>query len=403
MLVGLTHGESLKLELLKGEGEIPLNDLKVKGNVSEHSEDSDSANRDIGGAQLGGQLLAEIDKLAQVNSAGVEPDLATTKMADQTQQPNRAGKSLSQRPVTIQVKPQDISIIFSRTNVLAKSSDRIPQVSQEQLSRIFNIYDTSNVEVISQANKGSTEPEVSRDLDANDLIINQRDNESRKADDAISDEQFSSQSEQNKEGNKQIPDDQKPEESPHELKAERKVRKPEGRSLDINSTEYKYYIKDDEEVVEINDTKPSLIHKAVVINRPLYDHNQRVGQLSSLESPASTMKKTIIKISQSNMIGIGLGCLLFFLTLAVLLGLVFQKTNYLKKADSMEDNFVSFDTTTDIPSRFGQNHSLGSWPLDQEIKGSSHEDLDSLDNDSFLNSLEAITTCEYWSETSWNT
>ena len=53
---------------------------------------------------------------------------------------------------------------------------------------------------------------------------------------------------------------------------------------------------------------------------------------------------------------------------SVLLGLVFQKTNYLKKADSMEDNFVSFDSKTDSPTRIGQPHSLGGWPAVQENK-----------------------------------
>ena len=36
------------------------------------------------------------------------------------------------------------------------------------------------------------------------------------------------------------------------------------------------------------------------------------------------------------------------------------------------------------------------------LQSSSHEDLHSLDNDSFLNSLEAITTCEYWPDRAWN-
>ena len=285
------------------------------------------ANRDIGGAQLGSQVLPLIDKLARVNSAGVEPDLATTRRADQAQQPTRAGKSLSQRPVTIQVKPQDILIIFRRTGTLEKSSDRKPQISQEELSRIFKIYDSTNMRVISEPGEGNNEPEVPRDLNSHDIdmIVNKRDDESSEV---IVDEQALEQLPiqsgvgrdlSNNKGFQHRTENQREEMNPRKTKSELKPRKPEGRSLNINSTEYKFYIKEDEvinkEVVEINDTKTNLIHKAVVINRPLYDHSQRVEQESSLESPGSSMKKTIIKISQSNMIGIGLGVLLFLLTL----------------------------------------------------------------------------------------
>jgi len=113
------------------------------------------------------------------------------------------------------------------------------------------------------------------------------------------------------------------------------------------------------------------------------------------------MKKTILRISQSNLIGIGFGALLFILTVAVLVGLVIQKKKYLKKADSMEDNFVDLFSPSEGPTRFGQASSIGGWPVVHDFKSSSQEDLNSLDNDSFLNSLEAITTCEYWPERSW--
>merc|ERR1719369_390444 len=158
----------------------------------------------------------------------------------------------------------------------------------------------------------------------------------------------------------------------------------------------------DGEVTEVNGTKTNLLHKAIVINRPLYDHKRGTVQETSIESHRSNMKATMIKISQSNLIGIGLGVLLFALTLIVLLGLVFQKTDYTKKADNMEDNFVSFDSKVDSSARNDQVPSLCSWPEVHNSKSDSHEDLHSLDNDSFLNSLEAITTTEYWSETSWN-
>lgn len=417
LCAGLSRGESLRVELLSGQGKVAENDPEPKANepgymaVTQHSE----ANIDIVGAQLGSQVLPVMDKLARVNSGGVEPMPTTRKLADPAQQPTRAGKSLSQRPVTIQVKPQDISIIFRRTGTLPESSDRKPQISQEEMSRIFklDIYDSRNLEVVSEARKADIEPEVSDDNTA-DMIINQTKDESRKIISNVSDpapDQFPLQSDAdrlfvNTKDLQQRSDNERKEVIPQKTEPELKVRKPEGRSLNINSTEYKYYIKTDEviktEVVEINDTKTNLIHKAVVINRPLYGHNPRVGQLSSSESASSSMKKTMIRISQSNLIGIGLGVILFLLTLAVLIGLVFQKTDYLKKADSMEDNFVNLYSQSDTMARVGQANSLGGWPAVQDIKSGSHEDLHSLDNDSFLNSLEAITTCEYWPERSWN-
>ena len=364
--------------------------------VTQHSE----ANIDIVGAQLGSQVLPVMDKLARVNSGGVEPMPTTRKLADPAQQPTRAGKSLSQRPVTIQVKPQDISIIFRRTGTLPESSDRKPQISQEEMSRIFklDIYDSRNLEVVSEARKADIEPEVSDD-NAAAMIINQTKDESRKIISNVSDpdpEQFPLQSDADRlfvniKDLQQRSDNERKEVIPQKTEPELKVRKPEGRSLNINSTEYKYYIKTDEviktEVVEINDTKTNLIHKAVVINRPLYGHNPRTGQLSSSESPSSSMKKTMIRISQSNLIGIGLGVILFLLTLAghidkkthqklqqyisVLIGLVFQKTDYLKKADSMEDNFVNLYSQSDSTTRMGQANSLGGWPAVQDIKVSS--------------------------------
>lgn len=415
---GASRGESLRVELLSGEGKVAENDPEPKANepgymaLTQHRE----ANIDIVGAQLGSQVHPVMDKLARVNSGGVEPMPTTRKLADPAQQPTRAGKSLSQRPVTIQVKPQDISIIFRRTSTLAQaeSSDRKPQISQEEMSRIFklDIYDSRNLEVVSEARKADIEPEVSDD-NAADMIINQTKDESRKIKANVSDpyhEQFPLQSDAdrlfvNVKDLQQRSDNEKKDVIPQKTEPELKVRKPEGRSLDINSTEYKYYIKTDEviktEVVEINGTN-NLIHKSVVINRPLYGHNPRVGELSSSESGSSSMKKTMIRISQSNLIGIGLGVLLFVLTLAVLIGLVFQKTDYLKKADSMEDSFVNLYSQSDSNARVGQANSLGGWPAVQDMKSGSHEDLHSLDNDSFLNSLEAITTCEYWPERSWN-
>lgn len=417
LCAAFVNAESLRVELLSGEGKVAENDPELKANesgymaVSQHRE----ANRDIGGEQLGSQVLPLVDKLARVNSTGVEPMPTTRKLADPAQQPTRAGKSLSQRPVTIQVKPQDISIIFRRTGTLTPSSDRKPQISQEDLSRIFklDIYDSQKLEVVSEARKADIEPEVSDNV-ASDMNIKHAKDETNRMISNVSDpafEQFPVQSDANKlfVNKKDRPlrsEKQRQEVVTEKTEPEVKVRKPEGRSLNINTTEYKYYMKDAEviqtEVVEINDTMANLIHKAVVINRPLYDHNPRVGQLSSSESHGSSMKKTMVRISQSNLIGIGLGVLLFLLTLAVLIALVFQKTDYLKKADSMENNFVNPYSQSESPAWMAQTSSVGRWPAVQDSKSGSQEDLHSLDNDSFLNSLEAITTCEYWPERSWN-
>ena len=278
--------------------------------------------RDIDREQLGRELLPVMDKLARVNSGGVEPLPATRKLGDPAQQPTRAGKSLSQRQaVTIQVKPQDISIIFRRPGLGARAQParhRKPQNSQEKLSRIFklDIFDSRNSKVVSEARKAGIEPEVSDNVPTN-MLLNQTDDEHK--------EIVSNVNDLNTDANKtELPlgsDKKVREVVPDNIEQEVGLRKPEGRSLDFNTTQYKYYVKDDEvikkEVAEENVTKTNLIHKAIVINRPVYDHNHRVGQLSSSETGGSnSLKRSLVSMSQSNLVGLGLGVLLFLLTLA---------------------------------------------------------------------------------------
>jgi len=407
---GSGAAESLRVEVLDGEAEVAESGRELKAS-EQHGYSDGEDNRDIDREQLGRELLPVMDKLARVNSGGVEPVPATRKLGDPGQEPTRAGKSLSQRPVTIQVKPQDISIIFRRTGTRAKTNDRKPQISQEKLSRIFkfDIYDSRNLEVVSEARKADIEPEVSENASA-DMFANQTENDPQKSlinvDDPTpgnsdKEELIANRTEVVSQDEKQVE-----ELDTENIEKVTSIRKPEGRSLDINTKEYKYYVNDDEvikkEVVDVNSTKTNLIHKAVVINRPLYDHNPRVGQFSSSEPTGSSLKRSRVQMSQSNLVGIGLGVLLFLLTLAVLVGLIVQKTDYLKNAESMENSFVSPFNQADNPAWINQGNSLGGWHMGQDIKSSSHEDLHSLDNDSFLNSLEAITTCEYWPERSWN-
>ena len=283
--------------------------------------------RDIDREQLGRELLPVMDKLARVNSGGVEPLPATRKLGDPAQQPTRAGKSLSQRQaVTIQVKPQDISIIFRRPGLGAREQParhRKPQNSQEKLSRIFklDIFDSRNSKVVSEARKAGIEPEVSDNVPTN-MFLNQTDDEHKEIVSNVNDlksdarEVFANKTELPLGSDKTVK-----EVVPENIEQEVGLRKPEGRSLDFNTTQYKYYVKDDEvikkEVAEENVTKTNLIHKAVVINRPVYDHNHRVGQLSSSETGGSnSLKRSLVSMSQSNLVGLGLGVLLFLLTLA---------------------------------------------------------------------------------------
>lgn len=402
LCAGWGSAESLRVEVLRGEAE-------VRESGAEPGYMPGEDDRDIDREQLGRELLPVMDKLARVNSGGVEPLPATRKLGDPAQQPTRAGKSLSQRQaVTIQVKPQDISIIFRRPGLGARAQParhRKPQNSQEKLSRIFklDIFDSRNSKVVSEARKAGIEPEVSDNVPTN-MLLNQTDDEHK--------EIVSNVNDLNTDANKtELPlgsDKTVKEVVPENIEQEVGLRKPEGRSLDFNTTQYKYYVKDDEvikkEVAEENVTKTNLIHKAVVINRPVYDHNHRVGQLSSSETGGSnSLKRSLVSMSQSNLVGLGLGVLLFLLTLAVLIGMVVQKTEYLKKTEKLETSFVSPYTQGDTPAWIMQGSGLGDrWTMSQDNKSSSHEDLHSLDNDSFLNSLEAITTCEYWPDRAWN-
>jgi len=411
LCAGWGRAESLRVEVLRGEAEVTESGADLKGSDPGYMPGED--NRDIDREQLGREVPPVMDKLARVNSGGVEPQPAIRKLGDPALQPTRAGKSLSQRPVTIQVKPQDISIIFRRPGSRAQANDRKPQISEEKLSRIFkfDIYDSRNLKVVSEARRADTEPEV-YDNAPPDMFLNQTDDKHKKIVSNVDDptpvksdarELFANKTELPLQGDKKVK-----EVASEIMKKEGGIRKPEGRSLDLNTTKYKYYAKDSEvikkEVVEENATKTNLIHKAVVINRPLYDHNHRVGQLSSSEAGgSSSLKRSLVAMSQSNLVGLGLGVLLFLLTLAVLIGLVVQKTDYLKKTESMEKGFVCPYNQRDNPAWITQGSSLGDrWTMGQDIKSSSHEDLHSLDNDSFLNSLEAITTCEYWPDRSWN-
>jgi len=409
-LLRSADAESLRVELLSGQARAAENDPEPKANdagymvMHQHS----GPNRDIGGKQLARGVLSVMDKLARVNTGLVEQTHSPTtrRLSDPGQKPTRAGKSLSQRPVTIQVKPQDISIIFRRTGPLTDSNVRKKAMSQEALSRIIklDIFDSQDLEMGSEPKQTDTEPEVS-DGKARDIS-----EESRKvvsSDDNIAGERernyFNSEKSLKTENDLKhiIGKSRKPSVS-QSYEQESLVRKPEGRSLDINSTEYKYYVKSEDLLINReNKTDANLAKNSILVDHPHHSESPKLGQLSSYQSNQSSMKKTILRISQSNLIGIGFGALLFILTVAVLVGLVIQKKKYLKKADSMEDNFVDLFSPSEGPTRFGQASSIGGWPVVHDFKSSSQEDLNSLDNDSFLNSLEAITTCEYWPERSW--
>merc|ERR1712107_41014 len=94
----------------------------------------------------------------------------------------------------------------------------------------------------------------------------------------------------------------------------------------------------------------------------------------------------------SAIIGVVVGIIIFIIISIVLVLLGVQQGG-MKKAGPAEDvisqsSYMTYSTTvSDHSVNYGPN-----WDKDMI------EDLCSLDNDSFLNSLEAVTTTEYWGE-----
>jgi len=90
-------------------------------------------------------------------------------------------------------------------------------------------------------------------------------------------------------------------------------------------------------------------------------------------------------------IGVVVGIVIFVIITLVLLLLGVQRTNVKKAAKPEEDvisqsSYMTYSTTvSDTSVNYSHN-----WDKDML------EDLCSIDNDSFLTSLEAVTTTDYW-------
>jgi len=103
------------------------------------------------------------------------------------------------------------------------------------------------------------------------------------------------------------------------------------------------------------------------------------------------------RIDQSNIsavIGVILGIIIFVIIsiVLVLLGVQRRHMKNIKTTEPAEDvisqaSYMTYSTTV---SDHSVNYGPANWEKD------ICEDLCSLDNDSFLNSLEAVTTTDYW-------
>jgi len=128
----------------------------------------------------------------------------------------------------------------------------------------------------------------------------------------------------------------------------------------------------------------------------------------SLNQPSENISKTELidprarpaSISISSIVGLGLGLVMFFLILSVVSAMLLYKKQYLRKAESMDRSFVSCDSYSGsyADSETFNSISYADCAGIEIPKDNSSEELYNLDNDSFLNSLEAISFPEYWTD-----
>lgn len=157
--------------------------------------------------------------------------------------------------------------------------------------------------------------------------------------------------------------------------------KPRGRSLDILEGSEDFISKEvgDEQLVG-----SSSRHKAITVDYPQYV--ERTGQNFKKD-------KNLIYL-----LGLGLGGLTFILIVIVLVGVLLSRNRWKPKStESMERSFISTESyagsITDSSDNFSSiNYSDCAGIEDSKFKGSTNDDLYNLDNDSFLNSLETITS-----------
>lgn len=139
----------------------------------------------------------------------------------------------------------------------------------------------------------------------------------------------------------------------------------------------------------------NLVSKSIFMDDSLNEQTENISKTELIDSHAGQNS-----ISISSVVGIGLGAVMFLLILSVLSATLFYKKQYLRKAESMDKSFVSCDSYSGsyADSETFNSISYADCAGIEIAKDNSSEELYNLDNDSFLNSLEAISFPEYWTD-----
>jgi len=139
----------------------------------------------------------------------------------------------------------------------------------------------------------------------------------------------------------------------------------------------------------------NLVSKTISIDNSLNEQSENISKTELLDSGAGPTS-----VSISSIVGLGLGSVMFLLILSVLSATLLYKRQYLRKAESMDKSFVSCDSYSGsyADSETFNSISYADCAGIEIAKDNSSEELYNLDNDSFLNSLEAISFPEYWTD-----
>lgn len=139
----------------------------------------------------------------------------------------------------------------------------------------------------------------------------------------------------------------------------------------------------------------NIVSKSTFIDDSLNEQTENISKTELIDSHAGQPS-----ISMSSVVGIGLGAVMFLLILSVLSASLLYKKQYLRKAESMDKSFVSCDSYSGsyADSETFNSISYADCAGIEIAKDNSSEELYNLDNDSFLNSLEAISFPEYWTD-----
>jgi hypothetical protein len=102
----------------------------------------------------------------------------------------------------------------------------------------------------------------------------------------------------------------------------------------------------------------------------------------------------------SNFVALTLGTIVFVISVSVGAGVMFYRRQYYLKPQALEDTYSHSDcnscnyTDTEVFQAVSYGDCVG-----RDIaKENLTEDLNTLDNDSFLNSLEVMAMPEYWND-----